>query len=1402
LSAPEAILAAFYRGYAVERHAPLGAMLAVGLGAEEAYKFIQKSTEDVVIACENSPGSVTLSGQVLAVSEIKRQLDTEGIFAKELKTGKAYHSPHMVPVSAVYIELLTKANRRLDTHDLEWRQPRSRMISFVTGEEITQDHLNALYWSDNLRNRVRFDAAVSALGNITDLDGFACIVEIGPHSALAGPFKQICTANKFDHFNYISSLLRNSDDVTRLLSVAGSLFLNDYPVDLEAVNDTETQYRTISSLKRSNTSLLVDLPPYQWNYSKKYWAEPRSSAEQRSLTHARHDILGTRLSGLSDRIGIWRNVLRHRDIPWLQDHTLGNAAVFPAAAHMSLAIEALRQIHEVQELPFKDITLRDVDMTKALVIPETNDGVEIQLRLQQVSETPERTGYYAFAVESMLDGEWTSHCTGTIAANTNALKTEQDYSSPVKLSKLTQSVPGKRWYDAFSRIGFDYSRSFQQLQHVRTDRRYHEAAAEVSVIDQSGLIQDESRYVIHSATVDACLQLIIISIHAGMHKEMPWGVVPIRIDEVNFWSPGVDLDSTGNAIAWTDGIDGRYFNTHTKLMGKSGNLIMSVKNLRCVAYEAAVPPKAAENHPRQKFMENVWKPDISILRMSQLVEHCHGLTMREAVKELLNLLDHKHCLMNLLLLGCPNEEDLAELLEDLPTLASVTIAYIAEEPMEAQKSSHESDSRISTFLLPKNTTSWANLDLNPQDLIIVSENLVQDKANRDVLQGLKNFVGQRGWLIAPAKSTYCDDMISDLSSSSWSVSQLQLTSTESILFCDTTSPTNEMNRLAQKATILFVNNGIDLNNNLVEAMTACGADVTIKPIKEFDSSKDLNVVLPDCVHTLLTDSQVDTFEALRAVLCAPVSVLWLVKGVKEGKSASAGGIVEGFLRVIRSEQPAVKVALLDYDTDVDVKVVAMAIVDILGKVGPTDSGTDTEFWLHQGALHIARVSGNKALNNEAVDRSLAAESQILRPNITLTGNLTEGELHFQSALFDEKDLLGEGQVEIQVMAADLSKNICAPTLVVGTVLRVGSKVGSFFIGKKVVAFAPRSLLTIIHASIWELVDSELDSTCLLSSLSSLCPAVNASVRTATIQSKQRVLLLPGPMALLRTLILLSQIFNWRVTVVARNLYEENMYVDELGMSAGNVLQAENIKGIIDFVQQPLPLSPSVVIAHDFSGLSKEVWRHITPLGRFVLNEAPFDSVLDPLPFTRGASFLPARATDLISENEEAGRALLKLSLSILLAHQLRLTVKPKIYDIGASNLQETFDSDAAVVKYDYERSLIQVRPVRDVYRFSADATYLLVGCLGGLGRSLTMWMMERGTRHFAFISRSGADKPEAAEVIEAIKQAGASSEVFRADASNENDVSDIVKKLTEKRPIRGVVHAAMVLKVRPLLNSR
>lgn len=87
-----AIKAAYYRGLVSSTSTSKnGSMAAIGLGARELAPFLP---EGVVIACENSPKSSTISGdrELLerAVSNIKEaKPDT---FARLLKVDMAYHS--------------------------------------------------------------------------------------------------------------------------------------------------------------------------------------------------------------------------------------------------------------------------------------------------------------------------------------------------------------------------------------------------------------------------------------------------------------------------------------------------------------------------------------------------------------------------------------------------------------------------------------------------------------------------------------------------------------------------------------------------------------------------------------------------------------------------------------------------------------------------------------------------------------------------------------------------------------------------------------------------------------------------------------------------------------------------------------------------------------------------------------------------------------------------------------------------------------------------------------------------------------------------------------------------------------------------------------------------------------
>lgn len=111
---------------------------------------------------------------------------------------------------------------------------------------------------------------------------------------------------------------------------------------------------------------------------------------------------------------------------------------------------------------------------------------------------------------------------------------------------------------------------------------------------------------------------------------------------------------------------------------------------------------------------------------------------------------------------------------------------------------------------------------------------------------------------------------------------------------------------------------------------------------------------------------------------------------------------------------------------------------------------------------------------------------------------------------------------------------------------------------------------------------------------------------------------------------------------------------------------------------------------------------------------------------------------------------------------------------------------------DIEADLLKIaRPVTRA-AFDPDATYLLVGCLGGLGRSLSAWMVEKGARHLAFLSRSGINKSEAVSIVEELTVAGAQPEVIQCNVTDQNALASAVEKLSATRQVKGVIHAAMV----------
>lgn len=93
-----------------------------------------------------------------------------------------------------------------------------------------------------------------------------------------------------------------------------------------------------------------------------------------------------------------------------------------------------------------------------------------------------------------------------------------------------------------------------------------------------------------------------------------------------------------------------------------------------------------------------------------------------------------------------------------------------------------------------------------------------------------------------------------------------------------------------------------------------------------------------------------------------------------------------------------------------------------------------------------------------------------------------------------------------------------------------------------------------------------------------------------------------------------------------------------------------------------------------------------------------------------------------------------------------------------------------------------------------NATYILVGGLGGIGRAIAEYLGKNGAKHITFISRSGDAKPEAKKTLADLKKLGASPISYACDITDFDSLKAVVDEISSSSPpIKGLVQAAMVL---------
>ncbi|TVY85299.1 Reducing polyketide synthase DEP5 [Lachnellula suecica] len=1405
ISAKEAITVAYYRGKVVRDINTGGAMMAVGLGAEAVAPYLADVKSQVNVACHNSPSGVTLSGDAAALEIVKAKLDAESIFARTVNTGgKAYHSHHMAPVAETYEKLVRDAKEH-SPFDLP-TVTSAKMVSSVTNSIVPEmTVLDETYWSANLKSPVLFNQALQTIMTSEEFSDVDLLIEIGPHSAMSGPIKQIKVELKAEKLEYLPTLLRGTDSAAQILKLAGELFLRSYPIDMERVTAIEETSPT-GKLTATKGSIIVDLPPYQWNYTKPFWAESRGSREQRLPKFPRHDVLGQAVIGSSLAEPTWRNMLRSRDLPWLKDHFLGGESVFPAAGYFSMAIEAITQLNELADKPVKieSYVLRDVSIKKALITPDDDNGIEVMLNMRPsvYGESEATTTWWDFSVSSVdEENVKKEHMAGSISINTRPRG-----KAPRKVPDFPQRASGKAWNKALREVGFDYGPTFQDMDDIRFDGKRYEASCTTNiktVVDES---LGESRYILHPASVDSTLQLSIASIYAGRTNAMDCGVVPVQVDEVAIWPPTEEQIKTSkaSAYAWVDRRGIRSFENSVQMVADNGEMIMEIVNVRTTSYEAAVPQKADSAIKEGPYGEVAWDIDFESLETGSDIDAM-------AVSDLVNLALFKYPDLKILELGA---QSAPAILAKNPKASYTSTVSSDEELATASASIKDYHNAKALKLDLAEDLAAQSFKLNSYDILIATG----EAPSVEILSKLRSFVKDGGHAVwefskpGPVENLQAAGFTGlDLvlkSSTGTTIGLSKASGAVSEQAADTPHSVQLVYRQSQSAVV----------SKVKAALEALKWSVTVSSLKESLNStvKEHVVMLADFEGPLLFTLTEDEFLAVQNITNSTSSLLWVtVGGLLEGKKPEFA-MVSGLQRAVTSEQASIDFRTLDIDldtvkTDQAVKSIAKtAQLQLVESKAP-----EREFCVSNGKTYISRLVRNNALNN-VFTASQTTEEMYFSPEDRVSGKVLKGKVVFQQEIVLDNEIKAD-HVEVQVQSSGLTKQGVLvitgadyPTTfsheIGGVVTKVGPNVQSLKMGDRVVGFNIDTFASFqeVPAAMLHKLQEKEDMSKAVGALMAYAAAFHGLETLAMVKAKENVLVLHNTGASGTAAIKVAQSNGAIPYVVVKTVEEVSFLKNELGLSEEQIIRpsdgmvSERLAEVTSGHGADVVFSTGTV---DVS-VAREAWRDIARFGRFVdggRKDVLSRNALDTVPIQqRGASYSPFDMVELYQARPKIVSDLLTRIIDTYRKGSLAYpgvlqSVNLARLDNAVAAFSDSFGAFKPVIQYQQSEVPIQVLPARVPLKFSSESTYLLVGCLGGLGRSLTSWMLKSGARRFTFLSRSGTDSASAAKLVKDIEAAGAIVQVVRGDATSRADVVRAVQGVPAKYPVKGVIHAAMVL---------
>lgn len=604
------------------------------------------------------------------------------------------------------------------------------------------------------------------------------------------------------------------------------------------------------------------------------------------------------------------------------------------------------------------------------------------------------------------------------------------------------------------------------------------------------------------------------------------------------------------------------------------------------------------------------------------------------------------------------------------------------------------------------------------------------------------------------------------------------------------------------------------------------------------SEDDTVICIAEMVRPFLATLSNEKFQLLQEFLKRVKNLLWVTLRIFKDSMYAQYGIMDGFLRSIRREESDKHIVTLAIESQEDTQAGYAQYIAKAHKAAFEAQTEELEYVIRNGLLTTGRmaedVSGNEQLRSllyPQLQQKPIAKGPALKFSIGEAGALDsfqlvedvasqndllphEVEIEAKSWGVDSRDVLAAlGRLEENEFGID-----CA-----GVVTRVGPDCDSDIkLGDRVCMVSidcmrthPRALDHAVHK-----IPDNLSFEAAASVLVPGMTAFYSLIEIARVRSDDKVLIHSAADSTGQMALWIAKMRGAEVFATVGSDEKRQFLTDTFGIPSDHIFSSKNTS----FAQGILRVTNGYgidVVMNSLSGDSlRATWECMAPFGRFVelgVDDIKANSSLPMAGFARNVSYASVDLRYVILQNPRLTAELLHSTMTLLDAGAIQHPAPLQAYPVSKADqafrfLQEENSVGRAIINIERSdvvpvsafndlilsgqktNSIQQLLLERRPWTFDSNASYIVAGGSGGLGRAILEWMVDRGAKHLIVPSRSGGSKSVMAEVISKLARRDVSIVAPECDVSSPESLGKVLEECSiTMPPIKGCINAAMVL---------